>query len=273
MKSYLIEKAFPVDTIPEEIPISTGISQRKLIYIIILITDKLSIGNTYIIPLKLRPVFGSIKEEFSLTFNNIRGAIKQRDPPLQLDELKQFLKDGYSHLESQIVDSDTIDEILDVVNKHCTVIDMSCLKAIVRRYNIENAEEQIQKYNVVLHSFCKETKACLCLGESFSVTKTPLLQSETAIFVLNWDPLACTLEDIKEIVSESLGIDVQIRYVQTGTSIIITCFFPLHLMSLIIAKAKMSLELLKKKKLMKLTIGYCVIYHERKDDVRCYIDN
>ena len=266
MKSYLIERVFPDDTVPEEIPISTGISQSKLIYIIIPSTVNVSIEITYTIPRKLRPVFGSIKEEFALTFSNIKDAIKENGPPL--DELKQFLKDGYSHLESQIVDCDTIDKILDVVNKHCTVIDLSLLNGIVRRFDIKNAKEPIQKYKDKLQLFLKETKASLCLGESFKIKKTPLLQSETAVFVLNWNPLTCTLEDIEEIVSESLGIDVKIYYVQEGTSIIITCFFPLHLTSLIIMKAQKSLELLKKKGLMKLTIGYCVIFDKTKDKVR-----
>ena len=82
-------------------------------------------------------------------------------------------------------------------------------------FKIEEAETHIQSYKDAIQSFCKETKASLCLGESFKVTTTPsLLLCETIVFVLNWDPVDCTVKDIEEIISKLAGRNVEICYIQ-----------------------------------------------------------
>ena len=96
------------------------------------------------------------------------------------------------------------------------------------------------------------------------MTTTPsLLRCETVVFILNWDPVDCTLEDIEEIVSESLGRNVEIHYIQRGRSIVVSCFFPLDLLGPLIAIAHEALELLKKKGLIKLIINHFIIYDKR----------
>ena len=217
------------------------------------------------IPQNLSTVFGSVRKEFAIFFCNVREVINASPPPLE--ELKRFLKHGYPHLKSQVAHSNSIDDILDLVNDHCTLINISCLESIVESFKIKEAETHIQSYKDAIHSFCKETKASLCLGESFKVTTTPsLLQCETIVFVLNWDPVDCTLKDIEEIISESLGKHVEIRYIQSGRSIVITCYFPLDLLGPLITNAHESLELLKQKGLIKLIIGHYIIYDNYKRD-------
>ena len=167
------------------------------------------------IPQKFKSVLASMRKEYAITFSNIREAINKAPPPL--DKLKQFLKDGYSYLKSQIAHSNSIDDVLDVVNDHCTLIDMSCLEGIVERFDIKEAETHIQAYKDVVQSFCKETKASLCLEETFKERKShSLLKCETAEFVLDWDPTNCTLEDIRDILAESVEGDVQIRVIREG---------------------------------------------------------
>ena len=183
--------------------------------------------------------------------------------------MKQFLRDGYSYLKSQIAHSTSIDDVLDVVNDHCTLINISCLEGIVERFDIKEAEIHIQAYKDVVQSFCKETKASLCLEETFKKSKSrSLLKCETAVFVLDWDPKGCTLEDIKDILAESVEENVQICVIREGTSIIVTCFFPLSLTNVLIARAKETLESVKKKGLLQLTVGHCTIYDHRRDKVR-----
>ena len=231
----------------------------------LLITDNVS--KKIPIPRKFGPIFGSLKREYAIALSNIREAINTTPPPL--DKLKRFLKDGYSHLKSQIVHSNSIDDVLDVVNDHCTLINISCLEGIVTRFKIKEAETHIQGYKDFVQSFCKETKASLCLNKSFKVTNTPaLLQCETAVFVLNWDPKDCTIEDIEDILSESFERDVEIRYLAKGNSIIVTCFFPLRLTTLLITRAQETLESVKRRGLLQLIIGHCTIYDHRRDKVR-----
>ena len=221
------------------------------------------------IPRKFGPIFGSIKSEYAIAFSNIRETINKTAPPL--DKLKQFLRDGYSHLKSEIAHSNSIDDVLDVVNDHCTLININCLEGIVKRFKIKEAETHIQAYKNAIQSLCKKTRASLCLNKTFKVTNTPsLLQCETAVFVLNWNPKDCTLEDIQDILSESFDDerDVEIRHLAKGNSIIVTCFFPLHLITTLIAKAQETLESVKKRGLLMLSVGHCIIYDHRRDKVR-----
>ena len=231
----------------------------------ILITDKAS--KKISIPRKLNSVFGSLKSEFAITFSNVREAINSKPPPL--DKLKLFLEDGYPHLKSQIICIESINEILTVVRKYCTLINISCLEGIVRRFKIDEAEIHIEKYKKLVQSFCKKTKALLCINEHFKETKTPcLLKCETAIFVLDWDPKVCTIEDINEIISESLEENVDIQYIAKGNSIIVTCFFPLSLTTSLLIKAQETLESVKRRGLIHLTVGHYTIYDHRRDKVR-----
>ena len=236
-------------------------------YLLLLITDNVSKKVPIQIPQKCESIFGSMKREYAIMLSNVREAITKKPPPL--DKLKEYLKDGYSHLKSQIAHSNSIVDVLNVVNDHCTLININCLEGIVKRFKIKEAEIHIQMYKDVIQSFCKETKASLCLDESFKVTNTSFhLQCETADFVLNWDPKDCTLQDIEDILSESVEGNVQIRVIREGQSIIVTCFFPLSLTALLITRAQETLESVKGRGLIQLTIGHCTIYDHRRDKVR-----
>ena len=224
------------------------------------------------LPQSLSPIFGSIKSEFAIAFSNIREAINTTPPPL--DKLKQFLRDGYSHLKSQIAHSNSIDDVLDVVNDHCTLINISCLEGIVERFEIEKAKELIETYKTFVQSFCKK-KIAFFLEETFKERKSrSLLKCETAIFVLNWDPTNYTLQDIQDIIAESVEENVHIRVIREGNSINVTCFFPLSLTVSIIARAQETLESMKGKGLIQLTVGYCTIYDKhQRDKVIIVLDN
>ena len=210
-------------------------------------------------------MFVSIREKFAIAFSNIREAINKSPPPL--DILKQFLRDGYSHLKSRIAHSNSIDDVLNVINDDCTLINISCVESVVKRFDIKAAKAHIQAYKDVVQSFCKEMKASFCLGESFKVTKIPsLLRCETAVFVLDWDPKGCTLEDIKDLLTESVEENVVIRDIREGRYIVVTCFFAVSVTTLLIAKAQDTLESVKKKGLIQLTAGYCTIYDKHQRD-------
>ena len=216
------------------------------------------------IPWKLDPIFGSIRKKFAVTFSTIREVINKTPPPL--DKLKRFLRDGYSHFKTEIAHSNSVDDVLDVVSEHCTLININCLEGIVKRFDIKEAERYIQTYKDEVKTFCEETKASLCLGENFKVIKTPLLKCETAIYVLDWDPTDYTLQDIWDILSVSVEGNVEIHDIREGKSIDVTCFFPLSLATLLISKAQQTLESVKKKGLIQLTVGYCTIYDKFQRD-------
>ena len=217
------------------------------------------------IPRKLDSAFGSIRKKFGIAFSKVREAINKSPPPL--DELMCFFADSYPHLETEITHSKSINDVLNVVRGHCTLINISCLEGIVERFDIKEAQTHIQTYKDVVQSFCKETKACLCLNETFNENKShSLLKCETADFVLDWDPTNYTLQDIRDIIAESVEGNVEIRVIRRGKSIIVTCFFPLSLTTILIAKAQETLESMKRRGLIQLTVGYCTIYDKHQRD-------
>ena len=191
-----------------------------------------------------------------------------------MDALKCFFADSYPHLKSETAHSKSIDDVLDVVRDHCTLININCLEGVVKRFNIEQAEELIKTYKTFIQSFCKN-KIAFFLEETFKERKScSLLKCETAVFVLDWDPTNYTLQDIRDIIAESVEDNIQIRVIREGKSIIVTCFFPLSLTSSIIARAQETLESVKKKGLIQLTIGYYTIYDKyQRDKVVIVLDN
>ena len=131
-----------------------------------------------------------------------------------------FFADSYPHLETEITHSKSIDDVLDVVRDHCTLIDISCLEGIVKRFDIKEAQTHIQAYKDVVRSFCKKIKPFL--DETLKESKShSLLKCETADFVLDWDPTNYTLQDIHDIIAESVEENVQIRVIRGGKSIIV----------------------------------------------------
>ena len=116
-----------------------------------------------------------------------------------------------------------------------------------------NALITLWTYKDIVLSFCEKMKASLCLEKRFKITSTPSpLKCETIVFILNWDPKDCTLKDIEDILSISLEKNVDIPYIQRGNSIIVICYFPLSLTSLLIARAQETLEMMKEKGLLQL---------------------
>ena len=136
----------------------------------------------------------------------------------------------------------------------------------MERFKIKEAEKYIEAYKNTIQSFCKN-RVSNTLGECFKGTKKlSLLQCETAVYVLDWIPRDCTLEDVKDILAESVEGNVQICNLREGESIVVTCFFPLSLTPFLIAKAQETLHHVKERGLISLTIGYCTIYDKSKRD-------
>ena len=220
------------------------------------------------IPQSMSAQFGEIRAEFEVTFSNICEAIKAAsDPPVQFEDLRQFLRKAYPHLRDHLDHARSTDDILDLIKEKSTLIDLSFLSAIAKKFDVKVAIQQIEAYQCFLMERCQNTSDFL--DQILKVTRLPcLLQCETATFILNWEPQTCTLTDIENILSKSLGrnVQLQIHYVTIGNSIIITCYFPLYLAAFLIAKAQETLEMVKKSGLTKLIIGRCVIFDKHKID-------
>ena len=61
------------------------------------------------------------------------------------------------------MDSNSIDDILDLINDHCTLINISCLEGIVESFKIKEAESHTQSYKDAIQSFVKKQKLLFVL--------------------------------------------------------------------------------------------------------------
>ena len=214
----------------------------------------------------MRRTFHSMRLEFGATFNKVRDAIKETS--LTAEKLKSYILDCYPDLTPRLSHPtiNTIDNILDIIKEKCTLIDICILEAIAKRFDIKEAETHIEDYKNAINEFCHTVSIGLCLQESLEVTKRSSLNCETAKFELEWDPDETSLADIENLLSatfERLRKIVKVDVVK-GNSIIVICTFPFNLLGPLIAKAQETLEVLKKKGLVKLTIGYDIIYNKHQ---------
>ena len=212
--------------------------------------------------------FNEIRGKFGSTFFKVRQAISN-NPPL-VEEVKMLLQDSFIDLKPQIAHVNTINEILNVVRDKCTLTDISYLETIVEEFDVKEAKVHIQTYKMSIEEFCATVSVRLCLNQNFRMSSSSSsLKCETAIFVLDWNPDNCVVNDIKDVLSECferLSGTVQIEVIKKTNSITVTCVFPLSLATSLIAKAQETIESVKKRELMKLTIGQCIIFDKHIRD-------
>ena len=233
------------------------------------------VSDSVLIPQAMGKTFNEIRKKFGSTFFKVRRAILNTLP--STEEIIMLLQVSFVDLKPQLAHVNTIDEILDVVRDKCTLTDINYLEIIVEEFDIEEAKVHIQAYKISIEEFCKTVSVRLCLDKHFRMSSTSLsLKCETVTFILDWNPEDYILDDIREVLSETferLSIYVQINVITKTNSIAVTCSFPLSLFASLIAKAQDTLELVKRKGLLKLTIGHCIIFDKRKtDEVRDSFD-
>ena len=162
---------------------------------------------------------------------------------------------------------------MDLVQDKCTIINVCCLEAIVNHFKITAAKPHIEEFKTAVNTFCKNIKTDICFKQNFKITSfSHHLTCETIEFVLEWETDKYTLRDIKDLLSKAFGDmakSVQVRAVNDGNSIIVTCYAPLSLIDFLLTTAKRNLNLLKENGVIKLTFGYRTIYDKRqRDEVR-----
>ena len=187
-----------------------------------------------------------------------------------LKELKTYLRRCFRELKPQLSIAESFDDVMELVEDKCTIINVCCLEAIVDHYNITEAKQYITEFKTTLDTFCKEVKLSVSCKESFKRNlSSHLLTCETIEFVLEWKTDEYTLSDIKHLMSktfEDSANTIQVRLINEGNSIIVTCYAPHHMMDILLVTAKENLWLLKEMGLTKLTIGYHTIYDKHQRD-------
>ena len=187
-----------------------------------------------------------------------------------LKDLKLYLRRCFQDLRPQLATAESFDDVMDLVQDTCSIINVCCLEAIVNYYNITEAKPHITKFKTTVDTFCADVRADICLKQNFKTTSSSHhLTCETIEFLVEWRAGECTLRHIKDLLLKAFGdmaSSVQVRTIDDRKSITIICYAPLRLMDFLLISAKENLDLLKKIGVIKLIIGYHTIYDKRKSD-------
>lgn len=208
--------------------------------------------------------FSSIRVSYGRMIYKVRTAIMNSN--IDLEDLKDFIISCNSDLEEELAGCTDVSSVLRVMERNeCSLIDIQLISAVVEEFEVTEAERYIEEYKEQLQkSCCKMYEDLFCKEKFSNLGISPYLQCETVTYIFDWQPGKKKLEDIRDVLSEASGKFVKIKFIDTGKSIIVTCSFPHFLIGALIINLIENLEILKKNKLKKLTVGYCTVWEKRK---------
>ena len=202
----------------------------------------------------------------------LRGTLIQNIVPLikaaipSIDDLKTYVRRCRSHLENQLDQAETFDAVIRVIEKECSIVNVSVLEAIVNYYSIKDAGDMILAYQTHLDEFCENKLTMFCDRELKKLSSS-LLTCEKIKFVLEWKPNEHSLSDIRALLRIAFQDNqVEVVTIKEGNSIIVTCYAPHYLMESLLVTARDNVDMLKEMGLISLTIGYYTVYDEHAID-------
>ena len=225
----------------------------------------------YIIGVVEVMVHPSYEIEFD-RMSNLLGTLIHNIVPLieaaipSVDDLKNFVRRCRYHLENQLDKAETFDAVIRVIEKECSIVNVSVLEAIVNNYSIKDAGDMILAYQTHLDEFC-ENKLTMFCNRQLKRLSSSLLTCETIKFVLKWNPSEHSLTSIRALLWKTFKDNqVEVVAIKEGNSIIVTCYAPHYLMESLLVTARDNVDMLKEMGLISLTIGYYTVYDEHAID-------
>ena len=206
--------------------------------------------------------FTSMRMSYGRMFYNVGKIIKQKSLPLE--EIKEFLSCCSTVLGNKVEQCSDISSVLRLIRNECSLTDIELLHTVVEEMDITEATRYIEAYRRELKEFYKSLSISLCLKERFS--SIPHLRCETVTLIFDWEPEEHVLKDIKDILSKVSGKLLIVKYIETSTSISVTCSFPFSDVGFTILRMIENIHILMGQGLKKLTIGNLTLW--RRQDVR-----
>ena len=102
-----------------------------------------------------------MKVDLGNLFDIVAPLIEKGIPSLQ--ELKTYLRRCFHELSPRLSIAESFDDVMDIIQDNCSIINISCLEAIVYQFNITEAKHHITAYKSIVDKFCEEIK--LSVGE------------------------------------------------------------------------------------------------------------
>ena len=226
----------------------------------VLISSSINIVTDINVPQYMSEAFSALYKKFANMFSDVRQTLTTDFPSTSFKELKLYLEDFNPELKAELDNIDKLEDVLRLIRKNCSLVDIVILEAVVEHFKITGAQIHLSKYKNAIDESCQNFSISLCLNEPFDVVKSRPLKRETATFVFGWKPEEYKLRDITEILSKTCGKLVKIKFIKEGNSITVTCTFPHSLTEALIAEVTKNIDILIKNSLISLTIGYRTVW-------------
>lgn len=163
---------------------------------------------------RIRVVFGNLIE-------TVAPLIEAGIPSLK--NLQKYLQRCFQELQPQLAKAESFDDVMDIIQDKCTVINVCCLDAIVDRYNIVEARLPIADFKATVDKFCEKVKNEICCNQSFMMaSSSKYVTYETIVFFLEWDVDKYTLKEIRSLLSKAfkdVAKSVVVRTIKDNSTI------------------------------------------------------
>ena len=119
-----------------------------------------------------------------------------------LEEVKTVLGTCFHELKPHLLTAESLDDVIELIKKKCTISDITCLETIVDHYNIESVRHHITDYKSAVDDICVKFR-CNVLEKNISTS----FKYESITFVLEWQQTDdLTLDgDIDGLLQKSFG--------------------------------------------------------------------
>ena len=147
-----------------------------------------------------------------------------------LNELKIFLERAYVEMKPELAHAETMDDVLILVIEKCSLINVSCLEAVIDRYDIKSAKEQLMHYVTIVDEFCEKITINQCFNESIRLS-SHLLHCDKIQFVPMNDYSLNQVISLKKSLFGQFADRVLIHSFEYKELITVICYAPQHLMN------------------------------------------
>ena len=241
-----------------------------LMFIELLFSHSVLTGGVTDIDVHLSPTnqcnFDQMRIKLGKLFYTVARLIEHT---VELNELKSYLETCFPELSPQLVIAISFNDVKRIIREKCNVINVCCLEDVVDQFDIKEAKPHITTYKLAVDDFCEKVKVSVCENINFMSASSSLLKCETIQFILEWQPDEHTFQDIRLLLwkaFEDMAKRVLVSIVKKGNSIIVICYAPRNIMDVLLMKAKLNLDQLQKIRLIKLTLGYYIVWDGRTTD-------
>ena len=176
--------------------------------------------------------------------------------------MQECLELSYEHLVPLISQADTVDEMLKIVLKECSVTNIAYLEAIIEHFEVTEAESDVSDYHEHIKKQCSHLPIENIEKHHLRSPQSSRLICNTIKFIVNWKTQEKQLKDIEGVLWKAFGdmaAVVQVDTVKKVNSFAIICYAPHTMMAMLMVRARDNIDVLIEEGVMSLFVGYYTV--------------